>query len=724
MACLAALEFLPGRASNLSRVTRLQLVPSTTVANLTSFPSCQLVSLSACVTEHHYWSQSPNCTHRHASFPLLLPRADCSLNSYVLQRPHTPLQLTARWTIADDVDDSASPVVIAMDYSASIHETDDPVGASPWGNSPTSSPKRNLPPFASLPQETSSSSFPFSSQDSNGLGSPALGADGFQRPGTATTASETEGETDHETLQGHEESEVRQEIDQSAPPVQHHHNQLPQQHTGFAPQRREAEAIQGPVHPTEGHTSKPVQPQYRLQAKITGLERTGKKDPLLRFDVYTNLPRFRTSQYRDVRRLHSEFVKLAEHLISANPDAFVPAVPPAVTSAGAGTDEDETRVKALMQRWFNYVCSNETLMRDDEMILFVESDFGYSPLVKMKQPATGVRRKILKQFAPPPDDTPELADARPAVKLFYLGTMDAGHKVDKLVKARRGLGLAESDFGVKLGGMHVQEPHPGLANAYRKLGKVIQNVGDYHAAQATAEASTIGDPFQYHSQDAFIVKETLTNRQILTREFIQAQEATRSKLNAADRLKTSSSVRREKVDEAISALDDARETENYLYNKTHRVTQNLLQERRKWFSRTATDLRSSIREFVLREIEAERRTLSVLESVRADIRAIDSSGGLSRLGREAHPVIRRTNLAASQGPKGDAWSGVPRRADAANRSTSTSFMGKLPEDSDADDAQKDAGGAGRTSLVGVVEEEDDDRIDARNAASRLATSTF
>lgn len=131
-------------------------------------------------------------------------------------------------------------------------------------------------------------------------------------------------------------------------------------------------------------------------------------------------------------------MKLASHLISANPETIVPAVPPAVTSAGAGTDEDETRVKALMQRWFNYVCSNEVLVRDDEMVLFVESDFGYSPLVKMKQPATGVRRKILKQFAPPPDDTPELQEARPAVKLFYLGSMDAGHKVDKLVKARRG----------------------------------------------------------------------------------------------------------------------------------------------------------------------------------------------------------------------------------------------------------------------------------------------
>lgn len=77
-------------------------------------------------------------------------------------------------------------------------------------------------------------------------------------------------------------------------------------------------------------------------------------------------------------------------------------------------------------------------MRDEEMVLFVESDFGYSPMVKRKQPATGVRRKLLKQFAPPPDDTPELSDARPIVKLFYLGSMDAGHKVDKLVKARRG----------------------------------------------------------------------------------------------------------------------------------------------------------------------------------------------------------------------------------------------------------------------------------------------
>lgn len=152
----------------------------------------------------------------------------------------------------------------------------------------------------------------------------------------------------------------------------------------------------------------------------------------------TNIPKFRTTQYRDVRRTHPEFVRLAEHLMSANPEAIVPAVPPPLTPAGAGTEEDEVRVKASMQRWLTTVLDNEVLIHDDEVVLFVESDFGYSPVVRMKQPATGMRRKVLKQFAPPPDDNPELQSARPAVKMFYLGAMDTSHKVDKIVKGRRG----------------------------------------------------------------------------------------------------------------------------------------------------------------------------------------------------------------------------------------------------------------------------------------------
>jgi hypothetical protein len=281
-----------------------------------------------------------------------------------------------------------------------------------------------------------------------------------------------------------------------------------------------------------------------------------------------------------------------------------------------------------------------------------------------------------------------------------------------------------------MGHMQVQETHTGLANAYKKLGKVIQAVGDFHAAQGTAEATTLADPLQYHSSDAFIVKETLTNRHILLRELIQAQQSTRSKTSAVDRLKSSTSVKRDKVDEALAALDEARSHESHLKEKTDRVTENLVHERRAWAARTTSDLRAALREYVVREIEAERRTLATLEQVRPDVRNIDASGGLSRLGREAHPVVRRTSLASSQGPKGDAWSGVPRRPDGLNRSISGSFAGTgtVPEDVEAEQAEEATTGRKRAtssaSSLGRLEEDDEDRIDARNAASRLAQTTF
>ncbi|KAL2786606.1 hypothetical protein BJX66DRAFT_312462 [Aspergillus keveii] len=584
-----------------------------------------------------------------------------------------------------------------MDYSSI---SNDPAGTSPWAsprpNEATYPPSAtsDIPSSPLAPQQQSPYDADADTQPTDPLESRAPAESGEGSPSLAERVQNTHiGEPGYGAEQAGSPTQPRTQL----------------------PARYQTGARQNARQPA---------PVYKIQAKITALERTGKKDPILRFDVHTNIPKFRTTQYRDVRRTHSEFVKLADHLMSANPEALVPAVPPPLTPAGAGTDEDEFRVKASMQRWLNVIMNNELLTQDDEVVLFVESDFGYSPVVRMKQPATGVRRKVLKQFAPPPDDTPELQNARPVVKMFYLSSMDASHKVDRVVKARRGLGLAESDFGVKVGQMHVQETHPGLSNAYRKLGKVIQTVGDYHAVQATAEATTLGDPLSYHSSDAFIVKETLTNRHILLRELLQAQQATRSKRAAADRLKVSSSVRPDKVDEAINALDEAQSHEDYLTKKTQRVTSNLLSEKRRWFERTSNELWLALREYTLRQIETERRTLATLESVRPDIRSIDASGGLSRLGRESHPTARRTNLASSQGPKGDAWSGIARRSDSMGRSMSGSFVAPALEEDDEANGQGAKGRLRSPSGVGSITEDDEDRLDARNAASRLATSTF
>jgi len=104
-------------------------------------------------------------------------------------------------------------------------------------------------------------------------------------------------------------------------------------------------------------------------------------------------------------------------------------------------------------------------------------------------------------------------------------------------------------------------------------------------------------------------EETLTNRHILLRELLQAQQLTRSKLNAAiaeGKLICATGESRR----GYSALDEARSNELYLLGKTQRVTQTLCRSNAAGSLEPQRIFRLSIREYVIREIEAERRTLA------------------------------------------------------------------------------------------------------------------
>lgn len=153
---------------------------------------------------------------------------------------------------------------VTMDYSASIHETEDPA-ASPWGNTPGSSPQHDRTTFASLTGDAPVPAFPYTPQSSNGLG--PSGDDVFPQSGSITPAAGGGSEHEDAGLTASSESGT-------VPPSE-------------APQS----AASTEVPPEDAQQPrKPPQPQFRLQAKITGLERTGKKDPILRFDVHVSCP--------------------------------------------------------------------------------------------------------------------------------------------------------------------------------------------------------------------------------------------------------------------------------------------------------------------------------------------------------------------------------------------------------------------------------------------------
>lgn len=151
-----------------------------------------------------------------------------------------------------------------MDYSN--NDVEYPGGSSPWA----SSPQHNRTSFGQPPTSDIPSS-PLPPQASPyGQDSEQYGYMGHHTQNSRPSTDSTENGESYPAVQ-----QQQQHPSQDAPQLPQHPNsqqqasqpgQQPQRYHGTRPQRQ--------------------QQHYKLQAKVTGLERNGKKDPIIRFDVY------------------------------------------------------------------------------------------------------------------------------------------------------------------------------------------------------------------------------------------------------------------------------------------------------------------------------------------------------------------------------------------------------------------------------------------------------
>lgn len=162
-----------------------------------------------------------------------------------------------------------------MDYSSLPSDPDHPAGASPWA----SSPQHNRTTFAAEvpPSPLPAAQSPYStgpdhhdqlddSRDQHGSSEGFGGTENSHDGGVAPAQADTQ----------------------------------PEQ-----PQQQQSYGQGHQAHEQQDQQQRPRPPQCKLQAKITGLERTGRKDPILRFDVYvclsSTLPRSSsTNQARQI----------------------------------------------------------------------------------------------------------------------------------------------------------------------------------------------------------------------------------------------------------------------------------------------------------------------------------------------------------------------------------------------------------------------------------------
>lgn len=438
--------------------------------------------------------------------------------------------------------------------------------------------------------------------------------------------------------------------------------------------------------------------KYRITITLKDIEKNKNGNPILKFDATVkNLPRFRQSEYKDIRRTYNEVVKFSKYLVVSNLEVFVPVLPPCITAYPSGGDSETKQLFRRWQTWFNKITDNPILVRDEEFVYFIESDFGYSVINSNKKTsiASGIMRKTLKQLAVPYDPYEELATFRPLIKSYYLLCQKLHKLLEKKCKTEKQLSLGVSELSSKLNCLSDFElVHAGMKNMWEKLSKVTALQSDLMYIQLINDMGILGDEIQITINDFYEIKEALTNRYLIMRELAQAEVQTKAKHQQAAKVKSKSSFDPIKVDEAIRALEYASKTEESLSLQVKRVSEEMMFERKEIIKETDKKVQRTLKYYALSKVEHHRRILKHLENIRLDVRIIDEKGGLSRLNRDNLSHLKH-NLHQSQSSAGDSWSSRTFRS--------------LQEEKEDDKYD---------------ENKDVQPVDAKNAASLLGIATF
>ncbi|KDR83886.1 hypothetical protein GALMADRAFT_219715 [Galerina marginata CBS 339.88] len=351
-----------------------------------------------------------------------------------------------------------------------------------------------------------------------------------------------------------------------------------------------------------------------LRVRINGLDRN-RRDILVKLDAQTNLTNFNGTTYRNVSRSYLEFQQFYESIVHSNPQTIIPALPLAQTSAP--TDEEDDRlVKIMLQRWITRVCEDPILLHDEDVRSFIESDFGYQLTPRPRRKTSSgfgiIRRGV-------PDEDEELQRARFELTKLEGQFFETAKAVDKLAITRKALATAHSEMGNKLVSVATTEAHPPLGNALRKLGRTWHSVADLDHAQAISECVILGDSLGYQGMNARSAKETLQMRTGVLEEYQSAVKTTISKRRQIERLKASSNIRPDRVDEALEEIEEANRYEQTLAKRAEGISQNLHRALHTHNQYANDDITTALIEHARSSIMYERQLLRELEALRGDI---------------------------------------------------------------------------------------------------------
>ncbi|CAO3580995.1 unnamed protein product [Absidia cylindrospora] len=265
-----------------------------------------------------------------------------------------------------------------------------------------------------------------------------------------------------------------------------------------------------------------------------------------------------------------------------------------------------------IQIWLNRITLHPRAISNEGLREFVESEVGFRPQLKPNK-----RHKKISGFS-----TKE-QDLDMDVTLSFHQLDEFGQQlgiVERRIQEQITAQALYSDLWLDLASGWIayggRERNSQLFILYKRMAKGCQQLSNLERSQELLSAETLCGEVRYQIRNVEAAKASLQHRLDALSDYLASRKHTESCLRHVDRLKSSSNIDRDRVNDVIADLELARADEQLYFQRHQRIDRNLQSDLEYRYKRSTTkDMIAAIREYARGQIHLEKQKLDIWESM-------------------------------------------------------------------------------------------------------------
>ncbi|KAK3819477.1 MAG: Vps5 C terminal like-domain-containing protein [Linnemannia gamsii] len=336
--------------------------------------------------------------------------------------------------------------------------------------------------------------------------------------------------------------------------------------------------------------------------------------------IKTNSTAFKSSDFT-VQRRYRDFLWLYNQLTTHNPGVIVPPVSEK-HAIGRFQDEFVESRRIALERCLRKMTAHPMLYGDPDLKLFLESE---SLVAVIKEKRQDSSKGFMTKFGETLSSATTFTKVHETDEWFesrrtQLDVLDGQLKsllkaIEAIIKQRRDLGVASSEFGesiVSLAGTELNKP---LANSLLVLGNLKIRIKELHDKQAHMDVLTLEHTVDEYIRTIGSIKITFMTRAKFNQNMVQAQnELSKKRTNFEKMNQPSRKTKPERLQQLQQEITEAEQRVDTAKGDFEEISTLIRQEFDRFDREKVEDFKQSVEAFLASMVKHQKEIVGLWEN--------------------------------------------------------------------------------------------------------------